>query len=179
MGARRGGGDGDALAPAPPPKRRRERLLPFTFGPAEVADLAVALRAYVHMVGLDTTLHLRYCCASKHQSVTAGTVRVTNLTPPGSDNPSSAYGRRHRLMTAGMVRVTNPVTPPGSGVTTLRREVRHERAGDELEQPHLAQVAKGVRAVQAGGWITLPGDVRFITGSYRLSHQLNRVLIAK
>lgn len=40
-----GAEDGVAL---PAAKRRRERLLPFNFGPEELADLAVALRAYVN-----------------------------------------------------------------------------------------------------------------------------------
>jgi hypothetical protein len=46
--------------------------------------------------------------------MTAGMVHMTNLTPPGSGNPSRAYGRRHQLMTAGMVHVTNltPTTAP-------------------------------------------------------------------
>jgi FKBP-type peptidyl-prolyl cis-trans isomerase FkpA len=48
--------------------------------------------------------------------MTAGMVHVTNLTTPGSDNPSRAYGRRHPLLTAGMVRVTN-LTPPGVSAT--------------------------------------------------------------
>lgn len=46
-GTKRGEGGGDGIAPAP--KRRKERLLPFSFGPAELADLAVALRAFVNL----------------------------------------------------------------------------------------------------------------------------------
>ena len=47
-GVKREGADAGNLG-APAPKRRPERLLPFNFGPAELAELAVALRAYVHL----------------------------------------------------------------------------------------------------------------------------------
>jgi hypothetical protein len=50
---------------------------------------------------------------SKQQLMAAGMVHVTNLTPPGSDNPRRAYGQEYRLVTAGMVHVTN--LTPGSG----------------------------------------------------------------
>jgi hypothetical protein len=39
--------------------------------------------------------------------MTAGMVHVTNLAPPGSDNPSRAYGNTHQSMTPGVVRVTD------------------------------------------------------------------------
>ena len=47
-GVKREGDYVDGLA-LPAPKRRPERLLPFSFGPAELADLATALRAYVNL----------------------------------------------------------------------------------------------------------------------------------
>jgi hypothetical protein len=67
--------------------------------------------------------------------MTADMVPVTNLTPPGSDNPSRAYGQKHRLtragmvqMTASVVRVTNRMTPgsanPTTGACTGRRTAR-------------------------------------------------------
>ena len=42
-----GGKRGAAAAGHPAPKRRKERLKPFAFGPEELADLAVARRAFV------------------------------------------------------------------------------------------------------------------------------------
>jgi hypothetical protein len=47
--------------------------------------------------------------------MTAGMVRVTNLTPPGSDDASRAYAQQHQLMSASMVHVTNQ--PYSSGMT--------------------------------------------------------------
>jgi hypothetical protein len=57
--------------------------------------------------------------------MTASTVHVTNLTPPGSYNPSRAYGRRHQVMTAGMVHVTN--LTPGSDNPMLGELGRKKR----------------------------------------------------
>jgi hypothetical protein len=45
--------------------------------------------------------------------MTASMVHVTNLIPPGSDNPIRVYGQKHELTTASMVHVFN-LTPPGS-----------------------------------------------------------------
>jgi hypothetical protein len=61
-------------------------------------------------VGLDTTSHV--LLHSKHHLLAPRMVHVTNLTPPGSDNPSRTYGG-HQTMTASVVHVTN-LTPPGS-----------------------------------------------------------------
>jgi hypothetical protein len=49
--------------------------------------------------------------------MTASMLHVTKLTP-GSDNPSRAYGNKHRLVTASTVSVTN-LTPPGSDDPTV------------------------------------------------------------
>jgi hypothetical protein len=49
--------------------------------------------------------------------MTASMLHVTNLTP-GSDNPSRAYGNKHRLVTVSTVSVTN-LTPPGSDDPTV------------------------------------------------------------
>jgi hypothetical protein len=68
--------------------------------------------------GVGTLVTWTILLQSNHHFMTAGMVHVTNLNPPGSDNPRRAYGGRHQLMTAGMVHVTN--LTPGSGVTTLR-----------------------------------------------------------
>jgi hypothetical protein len=62
-------------------------------------------------VGLDTTFHHRIL-QPKDQFMTASMVHVTNRVTPGSDNPSRAFGKKHQLITAGMVRVAN-LTPLG------------------------------------------------------------------
>jgi hypothetical protein len=42
--------------------------------------------------------HARYFAKTHPNPIDDSVVHVTNLTPPGSDNPSRAYGGRHRLM---------------------------------------------------------------------------------
>jgi hypothetical protein len=55
---------------------------------------------------------------------TAGMGHVTNLTPPGSDNPSSSHGTKHQSMTARMDHTTasmDLVTKPSPRARGARR----------------------------------------------------------
>jgi hypothetical protein len=48
-------------------------------------------------------------------------VRVTNLTPPGSDSPSREYGQKHKLMTATVGHETNTTLPPRGAAGAVAR----------------------------------------------------------
>jgi hypothetical protein len=72
--------------------------------------------------------------------VRQNTVHLTNLTPRGSDSPSSTYGLKHiQLMTASMFHVIN-LTPPGSTNPTRRGCVR-VRANRKRQDAHHGRVA--------------------------------------
>jgi hypothetical protein len=64
--------------------------------------------------------------------MTPSVVHVTSLAPPGSDNPSRAYGQKHQLMTAGMAHVTN--LTPGSECNPVCVHVTNLTPGSECNR---------------------------------------------
>jgi hypothetical protein len=75
--------------------------------------------------------------------MTAGMFHVTNLTPPGNDNPSRAYGQHIQLMTASMIHVIN--LTPGSDNSTSSRSPN---------TPVLMRWSSGLSALNEGEWFT-------------------------
>ena len=114
-----GGSTGFANLYSPPPRLRRRRMRRWRRRRRCAAGSTGRnpRERRARRVGLETTFH-RIIVARQNtvQLMTASTVHTIHLAPPGSDNPSRAYGRRHQLMTASMVHVTNLMTalPPKS-----------------------------------------------------------------